>query len=54
MNTMSWNRENWKTTVCGALAALAMVLPGIAPELAPIAKGAEAFAVALFGYFAKG
>ena len=51
---MSWNRENWKTTLCGGLAAVAIILETLAPEAAPIAKAAEALAVAFFGYFAQG
>lgn len=51
---MSWNRENWKTTVAGICTAAAMILGTVAPEAAPIAKAAEALAIALFGYFARG
>jgi hypothetical protein len=50
--TMSWNRANWKTTVCGALAALSMVAGIILPPVKPIADGVLAVATACFGYFA--
>ena len=52
---MAWNRKNWRTTVCGGLAALTVLLPAIFPPaaaLAPAFKAAEALAVALFGIFA--
>jgi hypothetical protein len=49
---MSWNRANWKTTVCGALAALSMVAGIILPPVKPIADGVLAVATACFGYFA--
>jgi len=49
---MAWNRTNWKTTVCGGLAAFGMVAGLVLPGTETIAKAAEALAVALFGYFA--
>lgn len=49
---MSWNRANWKTTVCGGLAALSMVAGMVLPVAKPITDGLLAVAVGLFGYFA--
>ena len=45
---------NWKTTLMGALAAMAPFVKSILPEgLAPIADAVQALALALLGYFSK-
>jgi hypothetical protein len=45
---------NWKTTLMGALAAMAPFIRSVLPEgLAPIADAIQALALALLGYFAK-
>jgi hypothetical protein len=49
---MSWNRANWKTTVCGSIAALSMVAGMVMPPVKPICDGLLAVATALFGFFA--
>ncbi len=45
---------SWKTTLMGALAAMAPFVKSLLPEeLAPIADAMQALALALLGYFAK-
>lgn len=45
---------NWKTSLAGAIAALAPFLKGVLPaDLSSIADAVQALALALLGYFAK-
>lgn len=49
---MSYNRENWKTTVTAAFGAISTILPMFIPAAVPICQAAQALALALFGFFA--
>lgn len=45
---------NWRTTLLGALAAILPFVKSIIPaELGTLVDAAQAFALALLGYFAK-